>query len=98
MDNIVIREITIDGFAGWVGDFAKPVSINDSVKGLSVKHILKNGTCLASMSKDTKFSIINCDDVTLKVTYEKKFDLYLNDDDIKVLIDSENKPFFDIVE
>ena len=98
MNNIVIREISIDGYAGWVGDFAKVVTINDSVKGLPVKHILKNGTCLASMSKDTKFSIIGCDDVTLRVTYEKKSDLYLNDDDIEVLIDPEGKPFFNIVE
>lgn len=96
---IVIKDIKIDGLVGWIGDFGKSVSIDDSVGGTPVRDILEKGLALNSISDETDwsvspFSIIRLEDVTLKVNYERKLPTDLNDDDIQVYIGSDGEPIF----
>ena len=92
--NLVIRDIQIDGLVGWVGDFGKSLSIDDSVDGISVRHILQNGKAKGSISDDTEFSFIKCEDTTLKIYYDRRPSTDVNDDDIQVIIGCEGEPVF----
>ena len=92
--NIVIKDIQIAGLVGWIGDFGKPVSINDSVKGISVRDILKHGTSTMNLSHETEFNLIRFKGVTLKVSYDRKSSS--SRDDIPVLIGLKGEPLFHI--
>ena len=91
---VVIKDIQIHGFVGWMGDFGKSLDINDSVDGISVRHVLQNGKAKGSISDNTDFSFVKFEDITLKVYYDRKPSTDLNDDDIQVIIGCEGEPVF----
>ena len=93
--NTVVKSISIDGLVGWVGDFGKPLSINDSVNGVPVRDVLKHGVCTSAFSDETEFNLIRFKDITLKISYGRRPSV---NDDIQVFLDTEGKPFFDLSE
>jgi hypothetical protein len=93
--NTVVKSINVDGLVGWIGDFGKPVSISDSVKGVPVRDVLKHGVCTSAFSDQTEFNVIRFKGVTLKISYDRRPSV---DDDIQVFLDTEGKPLFDFDE
>ena len=93
--NTVVKGINVDGLVGWIGDFGKPLNINDSVKGISVRDVLQHGVCTSTLSDQTEFNVIRFKGITLKISYDRRPSV---DDDIQVFLDTEGKPLFDFGE